>query len=152
MTHCLEGGLSEIAIRGPELVGLGPGLTPCGDDFLGGLFFAAHWLQEAYPGALRLEAESIFNLIHRAKNQTHPISHTVMGDLAVGEGPEPLHNLLRLLLRGEDHDNRTMDAIDCLLKIGSTTGWFILAGVLTCLLSVDVKQYDGMAYVSSGHR
>ena len=148
MSHCLEGGLSEIETRGRELVGLGPGLTPCGDDFLGGLFFAAHWLQEAYPGELRLETQSIFNLIHWAKNQTHPISHVVMSDLAVGQGPEPLHNLLRLLLKGEDHDGRTMDAIDCLSKIGYTTGWYILAGVLTCLLSVDVKQYDCMAHRS----
>jgi hypothetical protein len=37
MKHCLEEGLCEIEIRGRELIGLGPGLTPCGDDFLGGI-------------------------------------------------------------------------------------------------------------------
>jgi hypothetical protein len=42
-----------------------------------------------------------------------------------------------LLLKGEDLNGRTMEAINCLLKVGHTTGWYILAGVLTCLLSVN---------------
>jgi hypothetical protein len=149
MTHCLEGGLSKIEIRGRDLIGLGPGLTPCGDDFLGGLFFGAHWLQEAYPGKLRSDAQSISNLIQWARSRTHPISHTVLGDLAIGQGPEPLHILLRLLLKGGDLDGRTMDAADCLLKIGHTTGRWILAGVLTSLLSADEKQNNRMAHTSS---
>lgn len=137
MKHCLEAGLSEIGIRGRELIGLGPGLTPCGDDFLGGILFAAHLLQETYPGKLHAETQSIFNLVQWARNRTHPISHAILGDLAIGQGPEPLHNLLWLLFKGEDHDGRTKEAINCLLKVGHTTGWYILAGVLTCLLSVN---------------
>ena len=92
----------------------------------------------------------ILNLIQWARNRTHPISHAILGDLAIGQGPEPLHDLLRLLLKGEDLDGRTMDAIDCLLKVGHTTGWYILAGVLTCLLSVDIKQNDGSDMCLSG--
>jgi hypothetical protein len=149
MAHCLEGGLSEIEIRGRDLIGLGPGLTPCGDDFLGGLFFGTHRIQEAYPGKLRSDAQSIANLIQWARSRTHPISHTVLGDLAIGQGPEPLHTLLRLLLKGGDLDGRTMDAVDCLLKIGHTTGRWILAGVLTSLLSADDKQNNRMAHTSS---
>jgi len=137
MKHCLEAGLSEIEIRGRELIGLGPGLTPCGDDFLGGILFAAHWLQEACPGKLRAEMRTMFDLVQWARNRTHPISHAILGDLAIGQGPEPLHNLLWLLFKGEDHDGRTKEAINCLLKVGHTTGWYILAGVLTCLLSVN---------------
>jgi hypothetical protein len=149
MTHCLEGGLSGIETRGRELIGLGPGLTPCGDDFLGGLLFAAHWLQEAFPGKLCLETQAIFSLMQWARNRTHPISHAILGDLAIGQGPEPLHNLLGLLLKGENLDGRTMDAVDCLLKVGHTTGWCILAGVLTCMLSVNEKQNGCMTHTSS---
>lgn len=149
MTHCLEGGLSEIETRGRELIGLGPGLTPCGDDFLGGLFFAAHWLQEAYPGEVCSETQSIFNLIQWARNRTHPVSHAILGDLAIGQGPEPLHRLLGLLLKGGDLDGRTMDAVDCLLKVGHTTGWCILAGVLTRLLSVGERQHALMTRAST---
>ncbi len=137
MKHCLTEGLAEIAIRGRELVGLGPGLTPCGDDFLGGLFFAAHWLQEACPGLCCAEPQSIFDMVHWARNRTHPISHAILSDLAIGQGPEPLHTLLRLLLKGEGHDGRIREAVHSLLRVGHTTGWYILAGVLTCLLSVN---------------
>jgi hypothetical protein len=149
MTHCLERGLSEIETRGRELIGLGPGLTPCGDDFLGGLFFAVHWLQEAYPGTLHLETQSIFNLMQWARNRTHPISHAILGDLALGQGPEPLHRLLWLMLKGEELDGRIIYAVDCLLNVGHTTGWYMLAGLLTCLLSADVKQNDGKTHTSS---
>jgi hypothetical protein len=137
MRHCLEGGLSEIEISGRELIGLGPGLTPCGDDFLGGIMFVTHWLQETCPGELQVEARTMLDLVQWAKNRTHPISHAILADLAMGEGPEPLHNLLRLLLKGEEYDRRTKEAISCLLRVGHTTGWYILAGVLTCLLSVN---------------
>jgi hypothetical protein len=149
MTHCLEAGLSEIETRGRDLVGLGPGLTPCGDDFLGGLLFAAHWLQEAYPGKLRLETQSIFDLAQWARNRTHPVSHAIFGDLAVGQGPDPLHHLLRLLLKGGDLDGRIIDAVGCLLKIGHTTGWHMLAGMLTCLLSADENRNNHTAHASS---
>jgi hypothetical protein len=149
MAHCLDEGLSEIESRGRDLIGLGPGLTPCGDDFLGGLLFTAHWLQGAFPGKLHLETKSVLGLVQWARDRTHPISHAILGDLAIGQGPEPLHNLLRLLLKGEDLDGRTMDAIDCLVKVGHTTGWWILSGVLTCLLSVDEMQDERMTHGSS---
>lgn len=148
MAYCLDHGISEIGSRGRELVGLGPGLTPCGDDFLGGLFFTAHWLQEIYPGMVCLETRSILHLLQWAGNRTHPISRAILGDLAVGEGPEPLHRLLRLLLRGGDPDGRVFDAVDCLLKVGHTTGCYMLAGLLTCLLAADAENNDRMARTS----
>ena len=46
---CRRQDLGSIMLRGREVVGLGPGLTPSGDDFLGALLFAAHCLQRAYP-------------------------------------------------------------------------------------------------------
>lgn len=137
MLHCLKEGLSDIETRGRGLIGLGPGLTPSGDDFLGGLFFAAHWIQETYPGERCSDEQAVFNLIQWAMNRTHPISHALLGDLAVGEGPEPLHHLLGALFRGEDQGDRVTDAVGDLLKVGHGTGSCILAGVLTCLLSGD---------------
>jgi hypothetical protein len=148
MTHCLDHGVSEIGARGKTLIGLGPGLTPCGDDFLGGLFFAAHWLRETHAGMLHLETRSIFHLLQWARNRTHPVSRAILGDLAAGEGPEPLHRLLGLLLRGGDPDGRALDAVDGLLRMGHTTGWYMLAGLLTCLLAADKENSEGMARTS----
>lgn len=145
MAYCLDHGISDIEKRAKELIGLGPGLTPCGDDFLGGLFFAAHWLRETQRGMVRLEPQAVSDLLRWARYRTHPVSHVILGDLAVGEGPEPLHRLLRLLLMGGELYGREFDAVNCLLKVGHTTGWYMLAGLLTCLLAAEARQNDGMA-------
>jgi hypothetical protein len=141
--HCLKGGLSEIGTRGRDLVGLGPGLTPCGDDFLGGLLFAIHELQKFCPGDLYPEARSVSDLLQWADGRTHPISAVLLRDLACGQGPEPLHDLFRLLLTGEGCGGRAPAAFHRLVRIGHTTGWFILAGVLTGLLAVPAKVGSG---------
>lgn len=46
---------------GQELVGLDSGLTPAGDDFLGGLLFVAYHLNVLYPGVFCWKQESILN-------------------------------------------------------------------------------------------
>ncbi|MDI6754558.1 MAG: DUF2877 domain-containing protein [Thermodesulfobacteriota bacterium] len=134
----LSEGLAQVGTRGRELVGLGQGLTPCGEDFLGGLLFTAYWLNKAYPGYFRWEPQPIFDLIDWARTRTHPISHAILGDLAKGQGPEPLHDLVLMLLKGED-PGQVMAGINRLLRVGHTTGWYMLAGVLTGMLSVDGK-------------
>jgi hypothetical protein len=91
--------MAGIASKGRELVGLGPGLTPSGDDFLGGLLFAAHSLKTAYPGDFCWEQEVLTDLMGWARMQTHSISHTVLCDLALGHGPEPLHDVSNLCLQ-----------------------------------------------------
>lgn len=138
-------GLAQIGTRGRELVGLGPGLTPSGDDFLGGLLFTAHWLNKAYPGDFRWEPQPIQALIDWARTRTHPISHAILGDLAKGQGPEPLHDLVVMLLKGED-PGQVMAGINRLLRVGHTTGWYILAGVLTGVLLVEGKVNNSMAH------
>ncbi len=136
MNDCLQTGPGGIGKKGRDLIGLGPGLTPSGDDFIGGLLFAIHWLREVYPEIHPVEPRSILTLVQWARNRTHPISHAILADLAIGEGPEPLHELLQLLLKGGDPDGQTAAAINGLSRVGHSTGWFILAGLLTGLLSV----------------
>jgi hypothetical protein len=131
-------GISQVAKKGRELVGLGPGLTPSGDDFLGGLLFAAHSLKTAYPGSFYWEQEAIADLVDWAQTQTNPLSHAVLSDLALGHGPEPLHDLLTSLLTGQDL-GCVMEAVARLLGIGHTSGWDMLAGALTGMLLVTGK-------------
>ena len=135
---CIGRDMAQVAWRSRELVGLGPGLTPSGDDFLGGLLFAAHSLKMAYPGDFHWEQEPITDLMDWARTQTHPISHAILSDLALGHGPEPLHAVVTSLLNGKDPD-RVMADVTRLLGIGDTSGWDILAGVLTGMLLVAGK-------------
>jgi hypothetical protein len=137
-TACFNFDMTEVTRRGKELVGLGPGLTPSGDDFLGGLLFAAHWLKTAYPQNFNWEEEPMMDLIDWASTQTHPISHAILKDHAFGHGPEPLHDVVASLLNGQDLD-RTMEGAERLLGIGDTSGWDILAGMLTGMLLVEGK-------------
>jgi Protein of unknown function (DUF2877) len=137
-TACLDFDMTEVARRGRELVGLGPGLTPSGDDFLGGLLFTAHSLKTAYPQDVNWEEEPVMDLVHWASTQTHPISHAILRDHASGHGPKPLHDVVASLLNGQDLSH-TMGAAERLLGIGETSGWDILAGMLTGMLLVEGK-------------
>lgn len=133
---CLTEGIGHVVAGGRELVGLGPGLTPSGDDFLGGLLFAAHWLKTAYPGEFFWEEQPIDDLIEWARNRTHPISLAILEDLALGHGPEPLHDLMVSLLKGGD-PCRAMTSIRRLCRVGDATGSYLLAGLLTGMVSAN---------------
>ncbi len=122
--------LVEAAHR---LVGLGPGLTPSGDDFLGGLLFAEHYLCAAYPEAWPPEVGLAGEVLDYARAQTNLISYTLLHDHARGQGTEPLHALMAGLLGGQELDALVMNARR-LIEIGNTSGWDMLAGVMTALL------------------
>jgi hypothetical protein len=134
--------MAGVARKGRQLVGLGPGLTPSGDDFLGGLLFAAHSLKTAYPYDFNWRDEIVRDLIEWARTQTHPISHAVLNDLALGHGPEPLHDVIRSLLTGQNLQF-LMPAVTRLLGIGHTSGWDMLAGMLTGMLLVKGRMTPG---------
>ncbi len=133
ITACLQEDMVQIAHTGRELIGLGPGLTPAGDDFLGGLLFSAGSLKKAYPEKFHWKEQPIVDLIEWARIQTNPISHAIFSDLALGHGPEPLHEMIPLLLAG-GRPSHLMEGISRLVGIGHTSGWDILAGVLTGML------------------
>lgn len=132
---CVQRDLDRITRIGPELIGLGPGLTPSGDDYLGGLLFGIRVLNTAYPGEFPWEPAPVLDLIAKAQTLTNPISYAVFSDLAFGHGPAPLHELSWSLLSGQAPD-RSTGAVYGLLEIGHTTGWDILGGFLTAMLGL----------------
>jgi len=134
----LSQGMVNFPIAARALVGLGPGLTPACDDFLGGLLFAAHWLKKCYHGKFYWDEQPIYDLMDWAKHQTHPISSTILSDLTLGHGPESLHELVVRLIREEDPE-RGMNCVDSLGRLGHTTGWYMLAGLLTGMFLIPDK-------------
>jgi hypothetical protein len=125
--------MTRVAQAGKALVGLGPGLTPSGDDFLGGLLFQLHHLSAVYPEVLRWERAPVDDLLTWAGTQTNPISSALLRDHIEGHGSEPLHALVAQLLRGDEPEIMRM-SVQRLLRIGSTSGWDLLAGVLMGML------------------
>jgi len=106
-----------------ELIGLGPGLTPAGDDFVGGAMIA---LRIAGNAALadRIAAWAL----PLAKTKTNRISRAHLECAATGEGHEALHDLL------ESFDEKHLDR---LARVGHTSGLDAAAGALLALARVN---------------
>jgi hypothetical protein len=123
---CAADDPARAADAATALVGLGPGLTPSGDDFSGGAFFARALLArtgviDAAPWAA---AASVVRTA--ATRLTHRIGATLLGDLLAGEGWAPLHGLAAALARGDEPV--AVEAARQLVRLGHSSGWDLLAG------------------------
>jgi hypothetical protein len=114
------------------LIGLGPGLTPAGDDFVGGALIA---LRAAERGSLadRIAAWAL----ELAESGTGKISRAHLRCAAAGEGHEALHGFLRALHKGQ----RTIDsALTALSRIGHSSGRDAAAGALLAIRASGVQK------------
>jgi Protein of unknown function (DUF2877) len=126
---CSAGATGDVINAATGLLGLGPGLTPSGDDYVGGAFFARALLNRAGAGdaaAWRLAAREV---LVRARILTHPISVALLADLLEGEGHAPMHDLARALAESAAFDV-VVDAARRLVAIGHSSGWDMLAGFI----------------------
>jgi hypothetical protein len=129
---CLLRDMTALLQEANALVGLGEGLTPSGDDFLGGLLFCVNCIQRLYPGFIYLDSSEQTLFIEAAKQRTHLISFTLLKDLTDGLAVEPLHELIDSVL--SDQPPASIHPASCLTQIGHSTGWDLLTGALTGLL------------------
>lgn len=123
---CADDAPARAAAAATALLGLGAGLTPSGDDFVGGAFFARAILARAgasEPAAWGAAAETVRGA---AMGATHPISAALLGDLLAGEGWAPLHDLARALAC--DDAPAATGAARRLVRLGHSSGWDLLAG------------------------
>jgi len=108
------------------LIGLGPGLTPSGDDLIGGAMIALHALGRG-KRAKRL-ADWALPL---AETRTGAISRAHLACAAAGEGSASLHEFLAALLTADEAGIAA--AVAALAAIGHSSGWDMLAGAtLAC--------------------
>jgi len=128
--------------KAEALVGLGEGLTPSGDDFLGGLLFCIYTLKRLYPGLIDFDSSEQASFIESAGKRTHQISFTLLQDSINGRAVEPLHELIHAIL--SDRPLESLRPASRLTRIGHSTGWDLLTGALTGLLmtfrSPDTKD------------
>jgi hypothetical protein len=134
---CLEHQSSRIASNADALIGLGAGLTPSGDDFLGGILFAMKILQVSYPDSLFTNF-AIPTEPYRPR--THLISFTLLKDLANGHAIAPLHFIINGLLSGESLESIYPFVLE-LTRLGHSTGWDMLTGLLVGLLTAYRSNY-----------
>ena len=106
-----------------QLIGLGPGLTPSGDDYLGGVLVGLRWLGR---GA---QADSLWRWLEpRLESRTSAISAAHLGAAATGQVHEALHEVLDNLAAWQAPDlHPSLARLDA---VGHTSGWDALAGVV----------------------
>jgi len=107
------------------LLGLGPGLTPSGDDFVGAALCARLLVArvEGRHGAWHATAR---RLVAAAPSRTHEVSAALFGDLVAGETYGPLAALLRAL--AADDLAGACVAARALADVGHSSGWDMIAG------------------------
>jgi hypothetical protein len=108
------------------LIGLGPGLTPSGDDVLAGALLG---LQASNQQAL---AARLGPLVAAASvDGTSPLSAAFLGCAIDGQTSAVLRHALAAVLTATDLPS----ALDSLDSIGHTSGWDHLAGFLLALMA-----------------
>jgi len=108
------------------LVGLGPGLTPSGDDLLGGAMIALHLL-----GCPERAAELYRTIRPALANGTNAVSRALFAAAAEGMGGESLHAALSAVLSADRAVmTERLQAID---RIGHSSGWDALTGAIMVL-------------------
>lgn len=123
--HALAcGDVEEALAQGEALVGLGPGLTPSGDDVLLGLLAVLH-----LPGGpCEPFADLGRQIVARAAHRTHAISLAALQAAAEGSVRARIIALLDAVTVGTREE--TLAALRPVLAIGSTSGRDIVAGIV----------------------
>jgi len=125
---------ADRAVEGlAPLVGLGPGLTPAGDDFIVGLL-AALWSR--YDG--RAFVAKLHGPLARLAATSHPISRQFLMDALEGEVCEPLSDLA-VAVSMHDHERAAAGALR-VMRFGHTSGADALTGFLFGLQPALVRD------------
>lgn len=126
LLDALAQGCHDCACRhAKSMLGLGPGLTPSGDDFLVGLFAVLNIDKSPCHGWLG----SGIDVIDDAQSATNPISLAALKHAAEGRVRESIATLIGTLMYGTQEP--LIDALRRVLAIGSTSGADIVAGILS---------------------
>lgn len=132
-SHALIGGLAEslmqrdrkrLKVVASSLAGLGPGLTPAGDDFIAGVLLALALVRQQRGDAALNEIATM--LVETAAPRTHEISGAYLRAAYDGQAGERWHPLLGALAAGDT--TQISAAAAPVLATGETSGADMLAG------------------------
>ncbi len=129
--------LGEAIDAATQLVGLGPGLTPSGDDLLVGLLVGMH-CGESADGFVSAWGEGVL----AASRRTTDVSRVFLEWAARGRTTQRLRDVIEAIL-GPREEGRLNDALEAALSVGSTSGADGLLGLLIGLrLWTDGSEED----------
>lgn len=117
------------AMAALPLLGLGPGLTPSGDDLVGAAFFGRRLTlgdklaADAWDAAARM-------LASETKRRSNAVSAALFADLAEHRSFAELHRLSCTLCESAASDDDIAAAVRGLAAIGHSSGWDMLTGFI----------------------
>jgi hypothetical protein len=117
--------IPAVAAATARLVGLGPGLTPSGDDFIAG-YLAALWSRAGFDGGLDAILPSLADALAPLFLRTNAISRQMLSDAAQGHFAERLIDVTVAIAGGGDVVDATVHA----LASGHSSGADTLCGLL----------------------
>jgi hypothetical protein len=115
---------ADLAAETEPLIGLGPGLTPSGDDYLAGMLVALRASGRA------TQANALWRWLRTRLHRTSAISGAHLAAAAEGEAHEALHACLVNLAAPREPWEALLDALDA---VGHGSGWDALAGALAVI-------------------
>ena len=115
------GDLASVLGEAIELIGLGPGLTPSGDDFLVGLLAGLEAI--GHPAGPALASA----VAHAARGRTTAIGAAMLGHAARGHYAERLHDVLAAIATGRS--DALTRPIERAMAYGATSGADTLVGL-----------------------
>ena len=134
LSYTLNGeGNDEIPAAARRLVGLGPGLTPAGDDFWCGAMLALRAL--GFMDILERVSDAV---LKQAGERTNKISRAHLECAAAGQGAQALHETISAV--GLRDVARLRSALRALDEIGHTSGRDSLAGVVRVMVSAAAQR------------
>jgi hypothetical protein len=142
LASCSDDAAAIDPTRLTPLIGLGPGLTPSGDDFVGGALIALHQLGR--DTLLRAIWQAVAPL---ARAGTTAISFAHLSAGAEGFGHAALHGVLQAVIAGQQVGMH--ERMDALARLGHTSGWDALAGAVTVLRATAQRSSTSRAGSSS---
>jgi Protein of unknown function (DUF2877) len=125
-------GSADAAPAVENLIALGPGLTPSGDDFFCGVLAALNYFGHG-DVAKRLAAD----VLPVAARETSLISAAYLRCAAQGQASAVLFDVLESLLTGCGELEARLDVIHA---VGHTSGWDSLAGAATVCAALLAQQ------------
>ena len=125
-----------------ELVGLGQGLTPSGDDLLGAFLYTFCVLDLPHLGF-------VDRWLQQARLLTNKISFSILADHAHGDAAAPLHDFLNAALVDERPLEDLVRAAGRVSEIGQSSGWDMLVGVhYACTVVARIVHDESVRCIS----
>ena len=121
-----------------HVIGLGPGLTPSGDDFLSGLLSLLWYLDE--ENEVSLFKNSVLRRMLPRADGTTPVSMAFLKAAMNGEFTESILDLYQAMGRNKVEESK--EILREISKQGHSSGTDILAGILFGMIVVRKREYE----------